>query len=212
MPADHDDPEVGAEPTGTAGDQDSPPSVEPTPELPSVAQLTLDLEQTRAAYQRLAADFENYKRRKTQETQDLARYGSAALLQAILPALDNLARAVAHIDAEASDGVSEGLRLTVRQLEEALASQGVQRIAAVGQPFDPRLHEAVATVPAEGVARDIVVTELLPGYQVHDRVVRPAQVTVAQPDLPASPPASGAGVDSGAQAERMASTDPETSA
>jgi len=212
MPADQEDHDVGAETAGMAGDQGPSAEPDPTPELPSVAQLTLDLEQTRAAYQRLAADFENYKRRKAQETQDLARYGSASLLKAILPALDNLARAVAHVDADASDGVSEGLRLTLRQLEDALTSQGVQRIAAVGHPFDPRLHEAVATVPAEGVAQDTVVTELLPGYQVHDRVVRPAQVTVAQPDPTSSLLANGAGADPGGRAEQPAGTDPETSA
>ncbi len=151
---------------------------------PQSQELERELEQTKSAYQRLAADFENYKRRKTQETQDLARYGSAALLAAILPALDNLARAVAHIDPGAQDGLSEGLRLTLRQLEEALLSQGVEKVASVGERFDPRVHDAVSTVAGEGVDHDTVVAELLPGYRLHERVVRPAQVTVAQ----ASPP------------------------
>ncbi len=154
---------------------------------PDRARLQEELEQARATYQRLAADFENYKRRKAQETQELARYGASALLTAILPALDNLARAVAHLDQDAHDGLSEGLRLTMRQLEEALASQGVSKVAAVGERFDPRLHDAVARVPGEGLEHDTVMSELLPGYLVHDRVVRPAQVTVAQ----GSPPARG---------------------
>ncbi|MHB1500282.1 MAG: nucleotide exchange factor GrpE [Candidatus Dormibacteria bacterium] len=149
-------------------------------------QVERELEQTKSAYQRLAADFENYKRRKTQETQDLARYGSAALLTAILPALDNLARAVAHIDPSAQDGLSEGLRLTLRQLEDALLSQGVEKVASVGEPFDPRVHDAVSTVAGEGVGQDTVVAELLPGYRLHERVVRPAQVTVAQASSPGS--------------------------
>lgn len=181
MPAEQDEREITAGQAAEAVDAiDVPNSESQPPPGPTGEQLTLELEQTKAAYQRLAADFENYKRRKAQEIQELARYGSAALLQAILPALDNLSRAVAHIDDEATDGLSEGLRLTLRQLEEALASQGVQRIAAVGRPFDPRLHDAVTTAPAQGVARDTVVAELLPGYQIHDRVVRPAQVSVAQ--------------------------------
>lgn len=144
-----------------------------------VAQLRTELEQLTASYQRLAADFENYKRRKAQESQDLARYAAASLLTAILPALDNLSRAVEHVDPEAKDGLSEGLRLTVRQLQEALASQGVERVPAVGAAFDPRIHDAVSTVPGEGLEQDTVVAELLPGYRLHDRVVRPAQVTVA---------------------------------
>ena len=191
MPADYDDHGMGAGQADEAQKAAATPGPEPQsqPEPAGVEQLMLELEQTKAGYQRLAADFENYKRRKTQETQELARYGSAALLRAILPALDNLSRAVAHIDEDATDGLSEGLRLTLRQLEEALTSQGVQRIAAVGRAFDPRLHDAVATVPGEGVAADTVVAELLPGYQIHDRVVRPAQVSVAQPE--SAPPAPG---------------------
>ena len=153
---------------------------EPSQQPEDLEQLRSELEQARASYQRLAADFENYKRRKAQEAQDLARYAAAALLTAILPALDNLSRAVAHIDPDAKDGLSEGLRLTVRQLQEALSSQGVEQVPAVGAPFDPRIHDAVSTVPGEGLERDTVVAELLPGYRLHDRVVRPAQVTVAQ--------------------------------
>ena len=136
-----------------------------------------ELERTRESYLRLAADFENYKRRRAQESSELARYGAAGLLRAILPVLDNLERALAHIPEEAADGLAEGLRLTVRQLEEALRSEGVERIPAVGQEFDPRLHEAVATVPGEPPGQ--VVAEYLPGYRLHDRVVRAAQVAVA---------------------------------
>jgi molecular chaperone GrpE len=161
--------------------------LEPSEQLANEEQLRQELEQAKASYQRLAADFENYKRRKAQEAQDLARYAAASLLTAILPALDNLSRAVAHIDPEAKDGLSEGMRLTVRQLQEALSSQGVERVPAVGSPFDPRIHDAVSTVPGEGLERDTVVAELLPGYRLHDRVVRPAQVTVAH----ASPAAAG---------------------
>ncbi|MGA9776623.1 MAG: nucleotide exchange factor GrpE [Candidatus Dormiibacterota bacterium] len=152
----------------------------PGPEEPGSGDRVLEeLEQTKAAYLRLAADFENYKRRRTQEVQDLTRYGSAGLLRAILPAIDNLARAVSHIPEQAGDGVAEGLRLTVRQLEEALLSEGVERVPSVGAPFDPRLHEAVATVPGGEAPEGTVVAEYLPGYRVHDRVVRAAQVAVA---------------------------------
>ncbi|MGB6772165.1 MAG: nucleotide exchange factor GrpE, partial [Candidatus Dormiibacterota bacterium] len=143
-----------------------------------MAKLEADLAQLNATYRRLAADFENYKRRKGQEGEELARYGAAALLQALLPALDNLDRAASHIPEDAADGLAEGLRLTVKQLGEALASQGIRRIASVGEPFDPRLHNAVLTVPAPGAEPGTVVAVLAPGYLIHDRVVRPAQVSV----------------------------------
>ena len=145
-----------------------------------MAELEADLAQLNATYRRLAADFENYKRRKGQEGEELARYGAAALLQALLPALDNLDRAASHIPEDAADGLAEGLRLTVKQLAEALASQGIRRIASVGEPFDPRLHNAVLTVPAPGAEPGTVVAVLAPGYLIHDRVVRPAQVSVAE--------------------------------
>jgi len=174
-----DDPEVGA------GAKTSLPE-EGSAGPDRMTELEADLAQLNATYRRLAADFENYKRRKGQEAEELARYGAAALLQALLPALDNLDRATSHIPDDAADGLAEGLRLTVKQLEQALASQGIRRIASVGEPFDPRLHNAVLTVPADGAQPGTVVAVLAPGYLIHDRVVRPAQVSVAETG-PAAP-------------------------
>ncbi|MGA7173508.1 MAG: nucleotide exchange factor GrpE [Candidatus Dormiibacterota bacterium] len=145
-----------------------------------VAELEAELAKLNSTYMRLAADFENHRRRKAQETEEQARFGSLALLQALMPGLDNLTRAVSHIPEEAKDGLAEGLRLTVKQLEDALASQGIRRIESVGVAFDPRLHDAVLTVPVGGVPPGTVVAVLAPGYQIFDRVVRPAQVSVAE--------------------------------
>lgn len=145
-----------------------------------VAELEAELAQLNATYTRLAADFENHRRRKAQQSEEQARYGSIGLLRALLPGLDNLARAVSHLPPEAKDGLAEGLRLTIRQIDDALASQGIRQIESVGRPFDPRLHDAVLTVPAGELEPGTVVAELAPGYQVHDRVVRPAQVSVAE--------------------------------
>lgn len=174
-----DDPEVGAEAEASLPEQRvAGPD--------RIAELEAELAQLNATYRRLAADFENYKRRKGQEGEELARYGAAALLQALLPALDNLERATSHLPDDAADGLAEGLRLTVKQLEQALASQGIRRIASVAEPFDPRLHNAVLTVPADGAQPGTVVAVLAPGYMIHDRVVRPAQVSVAESG-PAAP-------------------------
>jgi molecular chaperone GrpE len=160
-----------------------------------IAELEAELAKLNATYLRLAADFENHRRRKTQESEEQARYGSVALLQALLPGLDNLARAVSHIPTEANDGLAEGLRLTVKQLEDALASQGIRRIESVGAPFNPRLHDAVLTVPAGDSPPGTVVAELAPGYQILDRVVRPAQVSVAEAGSDPVPSQGGAGPD-----------------
>ncbi|MGH7608585.1 MAG: nucleotide exchange factor GrpE [Candidatus Dormibacteria bacterium] len=169
-------------------------SPEPGPEAESgqIGELEAELARLNASYLRLSADFENFRRRKNQESLELTRYGSAALLEAILPALDNLARAVAHIPEDASDAVAEGLRLTMRQLQEALASQGVNRIPAAGQRFDPRLHDAVMSVTDSDQEPGTVVAELVPGYVIHDRVVRPAQVSVAATPKGPGPPRPGA--------------------
>jgi molecular chaperone GrpE len=201
MPANRYDP-AGSAPQQSTAAETPVEGDEPASRADATAEeLAAELERSRAAYQRLAADFENYKRRKVQETQELARYGSASLLKALLPALDNLSRAVAHIDPEASDGLSEGLRLTVRQLDDALAAESVQKVASVGQPFDPRLHNAVTSAPGEGLDRDTVVAEFLPGYQIHDRVVRPAQVSVAQATVKDAAGASGREEDQAADTD-----------
>lgn len=164
--------------------EDQDPSTQPAPEAtaaeePPAVDPAAELERAQGAYLRLAADFENFKRRKQQEVEELARYGASGLLTALLPALDNLTRALAHVPEDSEDGLASGLRLTRRQFEEALRSQGVEQIPAVGEQFDPRLHEAVATVPQEGTAAGTVVAEYRPGYRILDRVVRPAQVAVA---------------------------------
>ncbi len=170
------------EPTWARPDQDPAATPEPEPPASPVA-VAAELRELTAKYQRLAADFENFRRRKAQEAQEQVRYGAAGLLSALLPALDNLHRAVAHLPEEQLDGMAEGLRLTVRQLEETLASQGVHRIPTLGEPFNPRLHEAVATVEGGDVDPDTVVDELRSGYMLYDRVIRPAQVSVARPAI-----------------------------
>ena len=166
---------TGDEPKPIPAAESSPPV---TPER--LAEVEAELAKVNSTYLRLAADFENYRRRKAQEIEENARYGTVGLLQALLPGIDNLARAVSHIPADAKEGLAEGLRLTLKQFEEGLASQGIRRIPSVGEVFNPRLHDAVLTVPGGDAKPGTIVAELAPGYQVHDRVVRAAQVSVAE--------------------------------
>ncbi len=129
-----------------------------------------------AGWQRSQADFVNYKRRVEQERQETVKFANAELLRAILPVLDDLERALEHVGPEMSDHEwVEGIRLIQRKLLAALEANGVRVMEAVGQPFDPNLHEAAMHGPGES---GMVVGEVQKGYFLHDRVLRPARVIV----------------------------------
>jgi len=135
-----------------------------------------------ARYLRLAADFENFKRRKTQEIADVRRYESEDAARALLPVLDNLRRAVDHAgEAGAEEFFVSGLQLVVREFETALERIGVVPVPAVGERFDPAMHDAIAAEESDDVTEDTVVAELVPGYRLHDRLLRPAIVRVVRP-------------------------------
>jgi molecular chaperone GrpE len=162
------------------------PHDSPTPEAPAeqAAQTEIDdlrqaLEERDAQYLRLAADFENFRRRRAQEDLDRSRYASEAAAVALLPVLDNLQRAIQH--APEGDPMVDGVRMVARQFEDALRAVGVTAIDADGQPFDPAVHEAIGGEESPEVDRDTVVAVLQPGYRLHDRVLRPALVRVAHP-------------------------------
>lgn len=135
-----------------------------------------------ARYLRLAADFENFKRRKTQELADARKYESEDAAIALLPVLDNLRRAVDHAgEAGAEEYFVSGLQLVVREFEAALQRLGVVPVPAVGERFDPAIHEAIAAEESDDVTEETVVDELVPGYKLHDRLLRPAIVRVVRP-------------------------------
>jgi molecular chaperone GrpE len=135
-----------------------------------------------ARYLRLAADFENFKRRKTQEIADVRRYESEDAALGLLPVLDNLRRAVEHAsEAGAEEFFVSGLELVVREFETALERLGVVPVPAVGERFDPAMHEAIAAEESDDVVEDTVIAELVPGYRLHDRLLRPAIVRVVHP-------------------------------
>jgi molecular chaperone GrpE len=137
-----------------------------------------------ARYLRLAADFENFKRRKTQELADVRRYESEDAAMALLPVLDNLRRAVEHAgEVGAEEFFVSGLQLVVREFETALERIGVVPVPAVGERFDPAMHDAIAAEESDDVTEDTVIAELVPGYRLHDRLLRPAIVRVVRPRI-----------------------------
>lgn len=129
---------------------------------------------------RYQADLDNFRRRTRRELDDQLKYASLGLINGILDSLDNLERALSAIpDKQSDSGVALGVRMVVQQIHETLRSAGCQKIEAVGQPFDPKFHQAVQTQPSATVSPNQVLQELRTGYQLHDRVVRPAQVIVS---------------------------------
>ncbi len=138
---------------------------------------------------RLQADFENLKKRIEREREDFYRHATGCLVARLLPVLDGLERALASGSAAAAgEGLRDGVALIHRQLLDELRKEGLRPVEALGQPFDPELHEAVATDASCGLPPGTVVEELRRGYLFHDRLLRPALVRVS---VEALPPADG---------------------
>ncbi|HWC06322.1 MAG TPA: nucleotide exchange factor GrpE [Gemmatimonadota bacterium] len=143
-------------------------------------------------YLRTLADFENFRRRTGREREDWRRQAQEALLQEILPVLDNFDRALAAPPTPGTDqAFRAGVELIHRNFLGALERVGVRPFTAVGQPFDPTRHEAVGRVEQDDVDDQTVIAETLRGYLLQDRVLRPAQVVVAV--RPAAASAGGEG-------------------
>ncbi len=138
-----------------------------------------------AGWQRAQADFANYKRRIEQERQEQARLACTSLVIALLPTVDDFERALASVpEQEADHGWIDGFKLISRKLNAALESQGVSVIKALGEPFDPNLHEAVKIDRGK---EGIIVAEVQKGYKMGDRVLRPSKVIIGNGEEEAAP-------------------------
>ena len=132
---------------------------------------------------RLQADFENFRRRGLKERQETQLYGHQNLVKELLPTVDNLDRAIEHADRNASEELQsllQGVELVRKELLGVLDRFGVTAVEALGQPFDPAVHEAMAQTPAAEVAPNTVVAEMEKGYLLRDRLLRPARVVVSK--------------------------------
>ena len=126
------------------------------------------------------ADLENFRKRTQKEKEEILKYGNESLITEILPAVDNMERALDHSDQDSSDPVLVGVRMTLEMLQAALKKFGVVKVAAEkGGAFDPALHQAMAQVESDQPAGSIAEV-FQPGYQLNDRLLRPAMVTVAK--------------------------------
>ena len=130
-------------------------------------------------WQRSAADFANFKRRTDEERAIAGQFSTALLISKLLAVLDDFDRALESVPPEADDPWIDGVKLVERKLRGVLESEGVTPIDAVGQPFDPNLHEAVAHEDTADHPDNDVIGEVQRGYRLHDRVIRPSLVRVA---------------------------------
>ena len=158
---------------------------QPTPEKPKkkktdkkVEELTAQYAELEDRYQRVLAEYANYKRRTEQEKAQIGDFTTAEVLKKLLPVVDNFDRAAA---AEAGPAYKDGILMIVKQLGETLGKMGLTEIEAEGKPFDPEDHYAVQRVDAtDGVQPDTVTAVLQKGYKLGNRLLRPAMVVVAE--------------------------------
>lgn len=151
------------------------------------------LEQSRAAckeaedrYLRSVAELENFRKRSARETEEFRKYANMALVQKLLPSLDNMERAMgsAEKDSEGALPIVEGLRLVLADIMKTFSEFHVRPIEAEGKLFDPQYHMAVAQEETDDVAPGNVVRVYQKGYLMHDRLIRPAMVSVARAKTP----------------------------
>ena len=142
--------------------------------------LKMALENLNNQYLRLAADFENYRKRQAQEREALLKYGAEECMKKVLEVVDNFDRALTMVDKiDDLDKMKETFQVLNKQLVDSLTKLGLEQIKSVGEQFDPNIHEAVMQTPTDEHPEDTVINELQKGYKLGEKVLRPAMVAVA---------------------------------
>jgi molecular chaperone GrpE len=147
---------------------------------PALEALRREADEHRDRYLRAAADLDNLRKRSAREVELARKFGAERLAQAILPVRDSLEAGLAAAEKAGQGAFLEGVRATVRLLDEAFAAAGIREIDPKGQPFDPNKHEALSLLPAANVAPNTVLEVFQKGYELNDRLLRAAKVIVAQ--------------------------------
>jgi molecular chaperone GrpE len=189
----NEDPKTGNTPenAGPGEAPPSPPQAAGNGQAPSVEQLEQERRDLHDRLLRTAADFENFKRRSKKEIDDAATRGREQLLKELLPAMDNLERALKH--APPGDPLAVGVQQTEKQLLQALEKFGVVRFASLGKPFDPTVHDAIQQMETSEHPPGTVANEFASGYMLGTRLLRPAMVAVAK--APAGAPTAKPEID-----------------
>lgn len=171
---------VSAEAAGAEQTPAAPVEGDAVAEQQQVEALRAEVEEHRERSLRLAAELENVRRRTARESEMARRFALERFATDMLPVADSLELALESAQ-DASEGVREGLEMTLKLLRDVFARHHIEAVApAAGEPFDPSVHEAMATQPSEDTAPDAVLTLVQKGYCLHDRLLRPARVIVAR--------------------------------
>lgn len=178
-------------------DRETPTEQGQTPESPAldieqlqarVAELEQAYEEQKNLYLRTLADFQNYRRRQQEEMERQRGLLLESVMTDLLPILDNFERALEAAEATRElETLIEGVRMTERQIKAVLARYDIHPIIAIGQPFDPSLHEAIQRVETTDYEDGIVLDEVERGYRLGERVLRPSRVIVAMHPSEANP-------------------------
>jgi molecular chaperone GrpE len=149
----------------------------------TVLRLKRENDELLAALRRVQSDFENYRRRIERERGDNYAFALSAIVKNLLPVLDNFQLALVNAENHSSEKdlrqFFSGFELILRQLEKVLDTMGVQQVAALGETFDPQLHEAVSTEVSAETPANTVVEEIVRGYRLGNKLIRPAMVKVS---------------------------------
>ena len=164
-----------SDPTTTADE----PTDAAGPAGDELAEVTRQRDDFQDQLLRLRAEFANYQKRTKAQADEARQYMIVPLAEDVLNAIDNFDRAIEAARAEGAAGIVAGLDMVHKQLLGALAKHGVEPIAALGKPFDPNQHEAILQQPHADKPEGTVVAELVKGYRLKDRVLRPTKVAVS---------------------------------
>jgi len=145
-----------------------------------IEELTREKEQFRSQAQRAQADLVNYRNRAFQEIEESRRIVRFEVISIFLNVVDDLERAIGNIPSDMDESWYEGITLVLRSLENSLTLEGVEKIDALGETFNPHLHEALMHEERSDAEDGVVVDVIQAGYKIRDRVLRPARVVVAQ--------------------------------
>ncbi len=167
--------------TDTAADPEDPKTNADSSEESLLGQLQTDLDRFRDLALRSQADFENFRKRAARDKEDAVKYANASFLERLIPILDNFELGLNAARGSAAESpILAGMDMVAKQLNEFLASNGVEPVNGEGQPFDPNVHEAVAQEASASVPEGVVVRQLRKGYKLRDRLLRPATVVVSK--------------------------------
>ena len=164
-------------------EDDTPKPVDPLKEMEEqVESLKKEAAENHDRLLRLAAEFENYKKRATREMNDFRKFANESFAKAMLPVVDSMDLAIesSSNDKHVSNSMVEGVNMTLKEILKVFEQFGVRRFESVGNTFDPNLHQAVMQEETDAFPDNTVSKELQKGFMIHDRLLRPAMVVVSK--------------------------------